>query len=248
VYLYIDGVPSYPMPIDDTGHWQVTVYGLSIGTHTLCAAVKDLNHQVEAQDCITYTVQIDPAWLTISDPEEGSTSGPDLVVGGLCHEATTVRLSMDGLAPTEQPCVAVAYQQEYFGLADGAHTITVTMLYNAAPVVTRERSFTVDATAPAPPVITSPSTKTTITEATLPLTGTAEPGSTVEIRTADEAVAWTTSAADDGSWSLTLDWTFFDYSGVLTGHREQMTVKAAAVDAYGNRSATSSYIYTVHIR
>jgi hypothetical protein len=154
---------------------------------------------------------------------------------------------MDGGQPTEQPCFGW-FGQEYYGLADGTHTVTVTMLYDGVAIATRERSFNVDATAPAAPVITSPSTKETITEATLPLVGTAEPGSTVEVLTADEMVSQPTSAADDGSWRLTLDSFFFEWSGALSGHRTKMTVKVAATDAYGNRSATSSYTYTVHIR
>lgn len=83
---------------------------------------------------------------------------------------------------------------------------------------------------------------------TLPLTGTVEPGSTVEILTANELARWSTFAAGDGSWILTLDRTFFDLSAALTGHCTQMVVKAAATDAYGNRSATSSNTCTVHIR
>jgi hypothetical protein len=51
-----------------------------------------------------------------------------------------------------------------------------------------------------------------------------------------------------GSWALTLDSSFFELSGALTGRRTQLTVKVAAIDAYGNRSPTSSYTYPVHIR
>jgi large repetitive protein len=246
VYLFTDGVESHIASIDEAGRWEVTLDSLAVGSHTICAAVKDPNFQVEAQDCITYTVEIDPSLLTINSPAEGSTSSSYVVVDGWCADGTTVSLSMDGGPPTEQPCFG-SFGQEYSGLADGPHTVTVTMLYDGAAIVTRERSFTVDATPPAAPVITSPSTMTTITAPTLPLVGTAEPGSTVEVLTADELTSWSTSAADDGSWSLTLDSSFFELSGALSGHRTKMTVKVAATDAYGNRSAISSYTYTVRI-
>jgi hypothetical protein len=154
---------------------------------------------------------------------------------------------MDGGEPTEQACTG-AYQQEYFGLANGAHTVSVAMLHDGDTIATRERSFSVDAAGPAAPVVTSPSTKKTITAATLPLVGTAEPGSTVEVLTEDEMVWVSTTAAVDGSWSLTLDSSFFDAAGALSGQRTRMTIKVVAVDAYGNRSSASSYTYTVHIR
>jgi large repetitive protein len=247
VYLVTDGVESHITSTDEAGRWEVTLDSLGVGSHTICAAVKDPDFQVEAQDCITYTVEIDPSLLTINSPEEGSTSSPYVVVDGGCAVSTTVRLSMDGGQSTEQPCSG-SYREEYYGLADGPHTVSVTMLYDGAAIATRERSFTVDATGPAAPVVTSPSTKKTITAPTLPLVGTAEPGSTVEVLTADEMASWSTTAAGDGSWSLTLDSSFFELSGALSGRRTKMTVKVVAVDAYGNRSATSSYTYTVQIR
>jgi large repetitive protein len=248
VYLSTDGVETHITSIDQTGQWTVTVDDLSVGAHTICAAVKDTNFQVEAQDCITYTVDIDPSLLVITSPEQGSTQPPYyILVEGYCADGTTVRISLDADPPAEQPCNGM-FRQEYYGLADGAHTVTVTMLYAETAIATRERSFTVDATPPAAPIVTSPSTGTTITAPTLPLVGTAEPRSTIEVLTADEMASWSTVAGDDGSWMLTLDATFFELSGALTGRRTTVTVKVAAIDAYGNRSPTSAYTYTVRIR
>jgi hypothetical protein len=248
VYLFTDGGETHITSIDETGNWEVTHHSLSLGSHTICAAVKDTHFEVEAEDCITYTVQIDPASLTIDSPEEGTTHAPYLVtVNGGCWDGTTVRLSLDGSEPIELSCTG-SYQQEFYGLSDGTHVITATMLHDGSVIATRDRSFAVDATAPAAPVVTSPSTKKTITVPTLPLVGTAEPGSTVEALTADEYYYISTPVADDGSWSLTLDHLFFEWSGALSGQRTKMTVLVAAIDAYGNRSPANSYTYTVHIR
>ena len=247
VYIFADGVESYITSTDESGRWEVPLDHLGVGSHTICAAVRDRNFDIETQDCITYTVRIDPGLLVVNSPAQGSTSGPHVVVDGWCADGTTVTLSMDGDQPAEQPCSGL-FQQEYYNLADGAHTLSVTMLHDGAPIVTRERSFTVDATAPAAPAVTSPSTRTTITEPTLPLVGTAEPGTTIEVYPADRAVSWSTSTADDGSWSLTLDSSFFDLSGIRAGRRGQLTVNVVAIDAYDNRSAPSTYLYTVHLR
>jgi hypothetical protein len=193
-------------------------------------------------------VRIDPALLTINSPTEGSISGSSVVVEGRCAESTTVIVLMDGGATgTELPCSG-SYQQEFYDLSDGTHTVTVTMLYDGETIASLERSFAVDAAGPAAPVVTSPLTKKTITEPTLPLVGTAEPGSTIEVYTADWMASWSTSAADDGSWSLTLDSSFFELSGALSGRRTMVTVNVVAIDAYGNRSVPSTYTYTVHIR
>jgi len=247
VYLFTDGVESHILSIDEAGGWEVTLDSLGVGSHTICAAVRNTDFEVEAQDCITYTVEIDPALLTINSPAEGATFPPYVLVDGGCADGTTVSLTMDGGQPAELPCQGW-YQQEFYGLADGTHTVSVTMLYDGRVIATRERSFSVDATGPAAPIVTSPSTKKTITVPTLPLVGTAEPGATVEVLTADAMGSWSTSAADDGSWSLALDSSFFEMSGALSGQRTKMTVLVAAVDAYGNRSPLNSYTYTVHIR
>jgi hypothetical protein len=247
VYLYIDGIESYLASIDAAGSWQVILDSLGVGTHTICAAVKDPNFAVEAEDCITYTVELDPSLLTINSPTEGSVTGPSVTVDGGCAESTTVIIVMDGSTTTELPCLG-SYQQDFSDLSDGSHTVIVTMLYNGEAIASLERSFTVDAAGPAAPVVTSPLTKKTITEPTLPLVGTAEPGSTIEVYTADWTASWSTSAADDGSWSLTLDSSFFELSGALTSRRTTVTVNVVAIDALGNRSAPSSYTYTVHIR
>jgi hypothetical protein len=248
VYLYLDGVESNIVSIDASGSWQVILDSLGVGTHRICAAVKDPDFAVEAEHCISYTVRIDPSLLTINSPTEGSISGSYVVVEGRCAESTTVIVLMDGGATgTELPCSG-SYQQEFYDLSDGSHTATVTMLYDGETIASLDRSFAVDAAGPAAPVVTSPLTKKTITEPTLPLVGTAEPGSTIEVYTADWMASWSTSAADDGSWSLTLDSSFFELSGALSGRRTTVTVNVVAIDAYGNRSVPSTYTYTVHIR
>jgi large repetitive protein len=247
VYLYTDGVETHAWTISETGGWEITLDSLAVGSHTICAAVKDRHNQIDARDCIAYTVQIDPSLLTITSPEEGSTNPPYLVVvEGWCAEDTTVSLSMDGGPSTEHSCLGM-FRQEYSGLADGSHTVTATMLYDGAVIATRERSFMVDATPPAPPVVTSPSTADTIREPTLPLVGTAEPGGIVTVLARD-GIMGSAPVADDGSWSFTLDSWFFDVFGALSGKRTEVTVTLVAFDAYGNLSAPSSYTYTAHIR
>jgi hypothetical protein len=247
VYLFIDDVESYLLAIDGSGGWQVSLDSLALGSHSICAATKDPAFVIDARDCITYTVKIDPSRLTITSPEEGSLNGPSLVVQGLCAEGTQVVVSVDGAVVSNLPCDST-YQVELSGLTDGTHRLSVSMRYGGETVATLERSFAVDALAPATPVVTSPSTKKTITSPTLTLVGTAEPLSTVEVATGDGMSSWTTTADQSGGWTLTLNETFFEAAGALTGQRTKVTVIVTAIDAFGNRSAPGSYTYTVHIR
>ena len=249
VNVQVDGdAGGWQTAFDDTGAWSVDVGTLPAGTHTICATVLDRNYTEDAEDCVTYTVTIDPALLTIATPEQGATTGPAVTVTGECADGTTVLVSLDDTAGTSQPCIGGYYTQELPSpLASGTHAVRVSMLFGDQEVTSLERAFTVDATAPATPTITSPATKKTITSPTLPLVGTAEPGSTVYVR-APGTVDRETVTAIDGTWRITLDAAFFDEAGVVSGRRAQLDVVVSAGDAYGNVSAPRTYAYTVQLR
>ncbi len=248
VNVLVDGeAGGWQTSFDDTGAWSVDIGTLPVGTHTVCASVLDRNYTVDAEDCVTYTVTIDPALLTITTPEQGATNGPSLSITGGCAYDTTVRVSLDGGPSAEQPCTG-SYEQSFpYPAPDGPHTVRVTMLYGDQEIASLERSFTVDSAAPAPPTITSPTTRKAITSPTLPLVGTSEPGSTVYVSTAWLG-QYSAVAGNDGIWRLTLDSTFFESAGIVPGRRTPLTLSVAAEDSYGNRSTESSYTYTVQLR
>ncbi|OUC57273.1 hypothetical protein MWQ_19329, partial [Acinetobacter seifertii] len=79
-------------------------------------------------------------------------------------------------------------------LTDGPHTITVTATDPAGNVGTGSAVLTVDTTAPNAPVIDP-------INATNPVTGTAEPGSTVKVTFPDGSTA-TVVAGPDGKWTV----------------------------------------------
>jgi hypothetical protein len=154
---------------------------------------------------------------------------------------------MDGAEPIEQPC-AGSYQQDWVGLVHGGHVLTVSMLYDGEVVGSQARAFSVDATAPTTPVISSPSTARAVTTDHLDLVGAGEPGSEVEL-VAPEPFLYRYATVDaDGVWRLTLDRDFLSQAGVLTGRRAQLLVELSATDAFGNRSVTTTYTYVVRAR
>ncbi|AJB47317.1 hypothetical protein RR32_04010 [Acinetobacter nosocomialis] len=107
-------------------------------------------------------------------------------------------------------------------LTDGPHTVTVTATDPAGNVGTTNAVVTVDTTAPNAPVIDP-------INATNPVTGTAEPGSTVKVTFPDGTTA-TVVAGPDGKWTV-------PNPGDLT---DGQTVTATATDPAGNPSAPST--------
>ncbi len=103
-------------------------------------------------------------------------------------------------------------------LTDGPHTVTVTATDPAGNVGTTNAVVTVDTTAPNAPVLDP-------INATNPVTGTAEPGSTVKVTFPDGTTA-TVVAGPDGKWTV-------PNPGDLT---DGQTVTATATDPAGNPS------------
>ncbi|WP_342049660.1 BapA/Bap/LapF family large adhesin [Acinetobacter nosocomialis] len=103
-------------------------------------------------------------------------------------------------------------------LTDGPHTVTVTATDPAGNVGTGNAVVTVDTTAPSAPVLDP-------INATNPVTGTAEPGSTVTVSFPDGTTA-TVVAGPDGKWTV-------PNPGDLT---DGQTVTATATDLAGNPS------------
>uniref|UniRef100_UPI0020905355 BapA/Bap/LapF family large adhesin n=1 Tax=Acinetobacter nosocomialis TaxID=106654 RepID=UPI0020905355 len=103
-------------------------------------------------------------------------------------------------------------------LTDGPHTVTVTATDPAGNVGTGNAVVTVDTTAPSAPVLDP-------INATNPVTGTAEPGSTVTVSFPDGTTA-TVVAGPDGKWTV-------PNPGDLT---DGQTVTATAIDPAGNPS------------
>jgi alpha-tubulin suppressor-like RCC1 family protein len=125
--------------------------------------------------------------------------------------------------------VAATSPVDITGLSDGAHTFAVRAIDAAGNVDTTPASYTwtVDTTAPAAPAITA-ITPTTVS-------GTAEPGASVEVFLSGTSLGTTTAGAD-GSWSLTISsLTDGDYS-----------LTAQATDAALNTgTASTAGTYTV---
>lgn len=139
------------------------------------------------------------------------------------------RLSGPGAqAGTWAPCTS---SENLDGLADGSYTFAVRAATGPAGAdpTPATRSFTVDTTAPAAPVFAAPADASWNATGTIELSGTAEPGSTLEVVEGDDDRG--AALVDDaGAWSLTL-------TAVPDGTH---AYTARATDAVDNTSADSA--------
>jgi hypothetical protein len=208
------------------------------GIYTISAKATDLAGNISPSTIITFTIDtVAPATPVIVLPL------PNNII-------RNTRPAVRGSAGTVEPLstVKVYFDDTYAGetiasvtgvylfaptsdLSDGVHTLYITATDSAGNVSPRSitRSFTVDTTAPAAPVIIAP-TQGQNTKSTL-IQGTAESGSTVQIYLDGVLQGNTTANATSG------------FTFVLNTLSENAhTVYAIAVDVAGNISPASATI------
>jgi hypothetical protein len=146
------------------------------------------------------------------------------------EEGSTFECSLDGSA-----FEACSSPKEYTDLAEHAHTFEVRATNAAGTDPTpATRTWTVDTTAPAAPVISTPADNSFDTDGSFPVSGTAEAGTTVTL--SEGTLSKGTATADGtGNWSIVL-------TGVTQGSH---TYFAKAQDAVGNTSIASNAVKVI---
>src|SRR5918997_5336042 len=236
VEVTIDGVVVGTTEVGPDGTWSfVPPDPLGDGDHTVTATQTDpAGNTSPASDPISFTVDSTVAAPVIEAPVSGtSTSDPTPTISGTGEPGSTVTVtdSTGAVLGTALVDAAGAWSFDSTALADGTYTITATQEDPAGNVSPASSPviFTVDTVAPAAPVITGPADGSTIADNTPTITGTGEPGATVEV-TVDGVVVGTTTVAPDGTWSLVVPDALGDGSH---------TVTATQTDAAGNVSPAS---------
>ncbi|MFV0374070.1 Ig-like domain-containing protein, partial [Microbacterium sp.] len=227
--------PLCPATTDGTGNWACPIVALGNGTHSLSATASDGVGNASDPSSVT-TVTVDttaPDAPVITTPSDGTvTNDPDVSIAGTAEPNSTVAV-VDGAVAV---CSATADGAGDWAclpvvLADGAHSLTATATDAAgyASPAGAAVSVTVDTGAPDAPVITAPADGTLSNNSGLAASGTADPGSTVTVRS-DGDVVCQAPADGAGAWSCP---TFTVADGV---HR----LTATAADVAGNASAASA--------
>ncbi|MEW7102097.1 Ig-like domain-containing protein, partial [Acinetobacter baumannii] len=174
------------------GTWTVPNPGLNDGD-TVTAVTEDPAGNTSGPatavvDAVAPTVALDDVLTNDSTPA---------LTGTVSDPTATVVVNVDGV---DYPAVNngdgtwTLADNTLPVLADGPHTITVTATDAAGNVGTDTGVVTVDTTAPAAPVIDP-------VNGTDPITGTAEPGSTVTVTYPDGSTA-SVVAGPDGTWTV----------------------------------------------
>ncbi len=208
------------------GAWTIVLNDVADGGH---------NYTPHAYDQAGNDATGSPRELGLDSTAPVITSGPTGVITANSAQFTftpggdaTFVCQLVGHEPSASKCASGV---PYGTLANGTYTFKVwrTYLYGRSAAATR--TFTVDATAPEAPVVTTSGEQ----GPNFTLTGSAEPASTVSIFEGDTKLGEAT-AASDGTWS-------FPISGAAPG---QHAYSASARDAAGRESARSS-VSSVHV-
>lgn len=238
VTVLVDGAAAGVTTADESGVWSLVTPALAAGAHTVTATAADAAGNVSAASAaIPFIVDADsPAMPTLTSPAEGSVlTDRTPEVTGAAEPGALVRVILDGAtAGTATADGAGEWAVSVSApLVDGAHAVRATATDaagNTSPpsVVV---NFVVDATAPAAPVITSPTDGAAVSETEPTLSGTAEAGATVAI-IIDGVAAGAATADGSGEWR-------FNPPVLADGAH---TVRATAQDEAGNLSVSSATI------
>jgi MYXO-CTERM domain-containing protein len=238
VTVIVDGTPVGTVTATAGGTWSFTpTVALADGPHTVRATATDAaGNTSPSSNANTFTVDtMAPAAPVVTTPANGSfTSDTTPTYSGTAEAGSTVTVIVDGVSigtATADATGAWTFTPTA-ALANGQHTVRATATDaagNTSPS-SNTNTFTVDTVAPAAPVVLTPADGSTTNDNTPTYTGTAEPGSTVNV-IVDGASVGTVTATAAGTWTLTP-------TGGLAGGAH--TVMATATDAAGNTSPNSN--------
>ena len=210
------------------GAWSRTLTGVADGSHTYTATARDAaGNTSSASTARTVVVDTTAPNTVLTTGPLGATSSTSASFTFSADDASATfacRLDAGTWAPCSSP-------RSYAGLAEGSHAFDVRATDAAGNTdpTPATRTWTVDTTPPATPGITSPADGTTSASTALTVSGTAEPGSIVELFDGSTSKGVTTATAG-GGWSKAV-------TGLADGSH---VFTAVATDAAGNTSGVSN--------
>jgi uncharacterized delta-60 repeat protein len=236
------------------GNWSITSSPLSAGSHSITARATDgAGNTSPASSALAITIDTTPppapAFTAITDDTGTSstdqiTSDTTLVLSGTAEAHATVAVFRNTAPIGSTSADGTGYWSfDYTGtsLAEGLHTFTATATDAAGNTSPESSEFLVeiDIATPAAPIIGGITTDSGMSstdgitnDATLVLTGTAEPNTTITLSRSGVGVLGTTSSNGSGTWT-------FDYTGTTLPDGDYLFT-AFATDTAGNASTASA--------
>ncbi|MBR7743715.1 hypothetical protein KC207_10480 [Phycicoccus sp. BSK3Z-2] len=241
VTVLVDGEPVGTTTASGSGSWTFPLTTpLVDGPHTASATATDAVGNVSPATTNAFVVDTSAATPVVTSPEDGSsTNDTTPTISGTADPGDLVTVTLDGVVYG----TVTADEDGRWSLTpvipllEGPHTVTAQARDAVGNVsaVSSPVTFTVDVTAPEPPVIVTPEEGETTDDPTPEVTGTGEPGATVTV-TVDGTTVGTTVVDEDGSWSVTVPNALGNGSHVVT---------ATQTDAAGNVSDPDSVRFSV---
>ncbi len=228
VTVWVDGVSAGNATADASGVFTLTLSApLSLGAHSVWASATDgAGNAGPASAPIAFTVDPNALdTLVVSGPAPLVAQSSATFTLAASQPGATFECALDGAAFD-----ACATPLVLSLLGDGAHALDVRAVVGASVDPTPARwEWRVDTTAPAAPVLSSPAADALLADKTPSVSGTAEPGSWVELLV-DAAVSGGARADAAGQWTLGLATPLSDGAHALS---------ARATDAAGNQGPAS---------
>ncbi len=257
VSLIIDGTVVGSAITAADGRWAVDLTGRPLvdGAYGLVARAEDVAGNASA-DSAVFSLVIDTgirlpviAGVTADTgvPGDHLTADDTPTVTGSAEPGATVQVTRDGVVVATVVAAADGTWSADLGpaiLADGTYTLGAIATDAAGNVATATAwSLTIDATAPAAPVITGIGDDSGIpgdfltNDQTLVFSGTAEPGARVTVAIGGFAIG---EAVADTSGAWTVDYTAVTLAGDPQPGGRRYAVTATATDVAGNTSQPSA--------
>ncbi len=223
---------------DDEGNWMTAgEITLSEGMNTLTATARDTAGNTSADVSITVTLDTTaPDAPVIGSPANGTTTNSAAqTLNGTAEAGAMVTLSIGTNSLEVAADNDTGNWTAGITLSEGSNTLTATAR-DLAGNISEATSITVtlDTTAPAAPIISSPADGTATNRAAQRVSGTAEAGATVTVTiNTDTDTQEVVTADNEGNWMTTGEITLSEGSNILT---------ATARDPAGNTSAPSASV------
>lgn len=178
-----------------------------------------------------------PSAPVIGSPTEGLTLGSPLVVSGTAQPNMTVRVRKGATVIGSAPSGATGNWSVNVALADGPHSVTAdaTSSSNNTGPSSALRSFIVDSTLPASPIILAPTVNEVLGSTSVTVSGTSDLGTVVKVREGAVLIG-TVTTSGTGTWSV---------GGLFTEGAH--VVSATATDAVNHVSAPATRAFTVQL-
>lgn len=220
---------------DGGGSWSSAPVTMADGLHSVfaIAAVDGVDSEPSAVRNFFVDTSTPLTPPTIAQPaHDARLNTTTVVASGSADPSVAISVTEGTVTLATTTASAAGDWSVTFSASEGSHTIVATATSGSLQASSSPRTFTVDLTAPAPPVLTSPAEGEPVYATPATLRGTAEPGATVYIYR-DSFFAAATAASTTGAWSRSI--------ALAEGENE---IVLRARDTAGNFSAFSTP-YTV---